>query len=278
MATTFLVNGKRFSGYSRGYTPKCKSLGVATHTDRLRRTHTALASSEDITKKRVKEVVDAYLNEVQNDIVAGKCTRVKTIGTLEIRKRQYNGKEKRRVQLKSSPMSALVDGKKESKKGSPRSKQNATKPTKPTKPTTSKTTAPPRAAAFQIAYQGVTVRVVPVKSVFAYTQEKGSWKLVKQASGLHADLYNLVVRSEASLCEVGTGVSCSQSLKPDGDGNGLLYQTGCHLLVAEEGGALKGLGLICLYEEGLIEPRAYGKATRMSLRLRWTRIPTSRGK
>ena len=43
-----------------------------------------------------------------------------------------------------------------------------------------------------------------------------------------------------------------------------MYQAGCKLLVAQEGGdELKGVAVICTYEvgEGLIEPRSFGRPT-----------------
>ena len=42
-----------------------------------------------------------------------------------------------------------------------------------------------------------------------------------------------------------------------------MYQAGCQVVVAKEGGALKGLSIICTYEigEDLIEPRSFGNAT-----------------
>ena len=116
---------------------------------------------------------------------------------------------------------------------------------------------------FEISYQGHTVTAVPVGSVFAYEESGGRHRLVKQERGANADLYDAVIAAEAGLCDVGTGVSVSQSLRPSADGGGLLYQAGCKLLVAQEGATLKGLALVCTYEigEGLVEPRSFGRPT-----------------
>lgn len=99
--------------------------------------------------------------------------------------------------------------------------------------------------------------------MFAYEESGGRHRLVKQERGANADLYDAVIAAEAGLCDVGTGVSISQSLRPSADGGGLLYQAGCKLLVAQEGVTLKGLALMCTYEigEGLIEPRSFGRPT-----------------
>ena len=123
--------------------------------------------------------------------------------------------------------------------------------------------APQVPATFEIAYQGVNVKAVPVGSIFAYEEDGSTYRLVKQEGGANEDLYDEIVGAEAGLCDVSTGVSVSQSLKPSEEGGGLLYQAGCKLLVAKEGGVLKGLALICTYEigEGLIEPRSFGRPT-----------------
>ena len=114
-----------------------------------------------------------------------------------------------------------------------------------------------------MTHQGVRVRAVPVTSVFAYERAASGYRLAKSRGGAHAALYDAVVGAEQSLCEVGTGVSVSQSLKPSAQGAGLLYQAGCKLLVADVAGVVKGVALICSYETGeqLIEPRQFGDAT-----------------
>jgi hypothetical protein len=123
--------------------------------------------------------------------------------------------------------------------------------------------APPRPPNnFEMTYQGVNVRVIPVGSVFKYEDLGGSYRLAKQDGGAHADLYDEIMSQEGALCAVGTGVSVSQSLKPSSEGGGLVYQAGCMLVVAKEGGTLRGVSVICSYEigEDLIEPRAFGNA------------------
>ena len=116
---------------------------------------------------------------------------------------------------------------------------------------------------FEIAYQGVNVRVVPVGTIFKYEDAGGTYRLAKQDGGANADLYDEIIGQEGALCDVGTGVSVSQSLKPSDEGGGLVYQAGCMVVVAKEGGVLKGVSIICTYEigEGLIEPRSFGNAT-----------------
>ena len=118
-------------------------------------------------------------------------------------------------------------------------------------------------ATFGIEYNGLTIRAVPLTSVFTYMPNPAGYRLAKQERGAHASLYNRVVASETTLCEIGTGVSVSQSLKPTAQGNGLLYQAGGRLLVAMEGSMLKGVALVFSYEvnEGLIDPQAFGNAT-----------------
>ena len=113
---------------------------------------------------------------------------------------------------------------------------------------------------FEIAYQGLSVKVVPVGSVFAYEAAAGGYRLAKAPQGEHVDLYDTVVGAENSLCELGTGVSVSQSLKPSDDGDGLLYQAGCNLLVAMEGDELRGVAVVCTYEvdKNLVWPRTFG--------------------
>ena len=122
--------------------------------------------------------------------------------------------------------------------------------------------APQVPAPFEITHQGVNVKAVPVGSIFAYEEDGSSYRLVKQG-GANEDLYDEIVGAEAGLCDVSTGVSVSQSLKPSEEGGGLLYQAGCKLLVAKESSVLKGLALICTYEigEDLIEPRSFGRPT-----------------
>ena len=116
---------------------------------------------------------------------------------------------------------------------------------------------------FEIQYDGLSVRAVPVGSVFEYVEDGGSgeYRLSKGANG---SLYDQVVAAEEEgLCDVGTGVSVSQSLRPSNEGGGLVYQAGCKLLVATEGSAVRGLAIVCTYEigEGLIEPRGFGSPT-----------------
>ena len=115
-------------------------------------------------------------------------------------------------------------------------------------------------APFSIDYQGVRVRAIPAQAIFAYEEGGGGYRLVKNQDGPHANLYDAIIASEGQLCDVGTGVSVSQSLRPNREGNGLLYQAGCKVLVAEEGGTLKGIAIVTTYEpaEGLISPRAFG--------------------
>ena len=69
--------------------------------------------------------------------------------------------------------------------------------------------------------------------------------------------------SESSLCDTGTGVSVSQSLKPSDEGGGLLNQANCKLIVAMQDDQLKALAIVCTYEvgQGLIEPRSFGTPT-----------------
>ena len=81
-----------------------------------------------------------------------------------------------------------------------------------------------------MTYQGVRVRAVPVTSVFAYERAASGYRLVKSRGGAYAALYDDILASETALCEVGTGVSVSQSLKPSAQGAGLLYQADCKLL------------------------------------------------
>ena len=115
---------------------------------------------------------------------------------------------------------------------------------------------------FEISYQGITVKAVPAQSVFTYEVRGAGYRMGRQ-SGANAYLYDQVVASEDGLCDVSTGVSVTQSLRPNASGNGLLYQAGCKLLVAHEGAALKGCAIVCTYEigEGLVEPRAFGTPT-----------------
>ena len=143
----------------------------------------------------------------------------------------------------------------------------SSKAPRPKRPTSSRPapvmSAPQVPATFEIAYRGVNVKAVPVGSIFAYEEDGSTYRLVKQEGGANEDLYDEIVGAEAGLCDVSTGVSVSQSLKPSEEGGGLLYQAGCKLLVAKEGGVLKGLALICTYEigEGLIESRSFGRPT-----------------
>ena len=124
-----------------------------------------------------------------------------------------------------------------------------------------------RAAApqlFSIDYHGLRIRAVPVGSVFLYhSTALGGYRLAKQPRGALAALYDKVVAGEGGLCDVSTGVSVSQSLKPSSEGNGLLYQAGCKLLVAMQGNVLEVVAIICTYEVGeeLIEPCAFGVPT-----------------
>jgi hypothetical protein len=118
-----------------------------------------------------------------------------------------------------------------------------------------------RANEFEIQYQGLTVRAVPAGSVFEYEEDgSGGYRLARGANG---QLHDQVVAVEAGLCDVGTGVSIRQSLRPSDEGGGLVYQAGCKLLIATEGNTVKGLAIVCTYEigEGLIEPRSYGNPT-----------------
>ena len=80
---------------------------------------------------------------------------------------------------------------------------------------------------FEITYHNLTIRAVPVGSVFAYEESGGHHRLVKQERGANADLYDPVIAAEAGLCDVGTGVGIRQSLLPSPQGGGLLYQAGC---------------------------------------------------
>ena len=66
-------------------------------------------------------------------------------------------------------------------------------------------------AAFGIEYNGLTVRAVPLTSVFTYMPNPAGYRLAKQERGAHASLYDRVVASETTLCEIGTGVRVSQS-------------------------------------------------------------------
>ena len=118
-----------------------------------------------------------------------------------------------------------------------------------------------RANEFEIEYQGLTVRAVPAGSVFEYQEDgSGGYRLARGANG---QLHDQVVAVEAGLCDVGTGVSIRQSLRPSDEGGGLVYQAGCKLLIATEGDTVKGLAIVCTYEigEGLIEPRSFGNPT-----------------
>ena len=110
---------------------------------------------------------------------------------------------------------------------------------------------------FEVQYKGQNVKVVPVGRVFDYEDDgRGGHRLVRGADG---SLYDRIGASEAGLCDPTTGVSISQSLKPSKDGGGLVYQAGCKLLVCTDGGAVKGVAIICTYEigEGLI-PKGFG--------------------
>ena len=144
--------------------------------------------------------------------------------------------------------------------------RTSSKAPRPKRPTSSRPapvmSAPQVPAPFEITHQGVNVKAVPVGSIFAYEEDGSSYRLVKQG-GANEDLYDEIVGAEAGLCDVSTGVSVSQSLKPSEEGGGLLYQAGCKLLVAKESSVLKGLALICTYEigEDLIEPRSFGRPT-----------------
>ena len=108
-----------------------------------------------------------------------------------------------------------------------------------------------------------SVNVVPVGSVFAYERTAGGYRLAKQTRSAHSELYDAILAGEGSLCDIGTGVSVSQSLKPSAEGGGLVYQAGSKLLVAMQGSELKGVAIVCTYEvgEGLVEPRAFGTHT-----------------
>ena len=137
---------------------------------------------------------------------------------------------------------------------------------RPKRPTSSRPRArTPPSPNFEITYQGVHVTAVPVGSIFAYEEDGSGYRLVKQAGGANgnAGLYDEIVGAEVGLCDMSTGVSVHQSLKPSDEGSGLLYQAGCKLLVAKQGSVLRGLALICTYEigEDLIEPRSFGRPT-----------------
>ena len=112
-----------------------------------------------------------------------------------------------------------------------------------------------RQGSFEIQFQGMAVKAVPVGSVFTYEEGRGGYRLARGGQ-----LYDRVMGVEEGLCDVGTGVSIRQSLKPSEEGGGLVYQAGCKLLVATEGDVVKGVGIVCTYEigEGLIEPRGFG--------------------
>ena len=127
----------------------------------------------------------------------------------------------------------------------PKPKRQAAKPTDP----------------FAIGYQGLVVRAVPVGSVFAY--EHG--KLAKKAGSA---LYDAILGSETQFCDPSTGVSVTQSLMPNAQGDGLLHQAGCQLLVAERDDSLRGVAILCTYEagNGLMEPVAFGRAIDESIR------------
>ena len=114
-------------------------------------------------------------------------------------------------------------------------------------------------------HHGVTLRAVPADRVFAYQPLANGYGL---AAGADTALHAAIVSAQGTLCDVGTGVSVSQSLAPNAEGNGLVHQPGCTLLVADEGGSLKGVAIVCDYDvdEGLIEPEAFGAAVDASMR------------
>eukprot|EP00966_Prymnesium_polylepis_P325183 7381170-Prymnesium_polylepis.1 len=134
---------------------------------------------------------------------------------------------------------------------------------RPRRPTSTRPTKPPRESRHGVdfTYHGLRIRVVPATDVFRYEEGGGGggWRLV---AGADAALYDSIVRNQGALCEVGTGVSISQSLKPNADGDGLLLQSGCSLIIAQDGADLTAVGVVCDYEPGasLIEPASFGKA------------------
>jgi histone H4 len=130
---------------------------------------------------------------------------------------------------------------------------------RPRRPTSTRPRNRPRASPHGVdfTFHGLRIRIVPATDVFSYDESGGGWRLV---SGADSALYDSIVRGQGALCEVGTGVSVSQSLKPNADGDGLLLQGGCSIIVAQDGADLKGVGVVCDYEPSLIEPAAFGKA------------------
>ena len=105
--------------------------------------------------------------------------------------------------------------------------------------------APAAAAAPIIDFErdGLRLFSVPVGDVFAYERRGASgYGLVHgQDEALHA----AITSAQGALCDLATGVSISRSLAPSAEGDGLVHAPGCRLLVAEEGGVLKGVAYLC---------------------------------
>ena len=114
-------------------------------------------------------------------------------------------------------------------------------------------------ATIDFTYEGIRVRSIRVGDVFAYAQRASGYGLV---AGTDAAMHTAITRAQGGLCDISTGVSVSQSLAPSADGDGLVNQTGCQLIVAEHNGTLRGVAIVCTYTpgEGLIEPAAFGRA------------------
>ena len=114
----------------------------------------------------------------------------------------------------------------------------------------------------KLTYQEHRVRLVPASAVFEYRATSTGYALAP-LSGANGELAQTILGGHESLCNsVRSGVSVVTSLKPSREGNGLLHQDACALVVAERDAELMGVGIVCTYtpRDGLIGPARFGDA------------------
>ena len=118
-----------------------------------------------------------------------------------------------------------------------------------------------RRATTSMPYDGHSIRVVPAQSLFDYRSTASGYELVAKDA-----LARSILAGHGALCNsASSGVGVARSLKANRDGDGLLYQDGCALVIAERDdavGEVKGVAIVCEYTpgEGLIEPVRFGRA------------------